>query len=288
MTTVVDAYNQAAGPVVICDFSPPRSADPAFVDRVADVPADFISVAYNPGRLPRADSITVASVIRQRLGKQTLFALSPRDMNKIALQSQLLGAAMLGLENVLVLGGDNLTEREMRHGVKQVRDIAPTALIRDVAALKEGVDYRGANLQGPADLCVGGAADLEKDFEREAKLAAAKVEAGVQFLMTQPIYSLEERERFLDLYESIAGGPLPVPVFWGLQVLTADGLVFGNVPDGVRSDLEKGRPGAEIAAEMLGEFIAGGVRGVYLVPPILKTGARDYAAAAQTLHAIRW
>ena len=163
----------------------------------------------------------------------------------------------------------------------------PTALIRDVAALKAGVDYRGANLQGPADLCVGGAVDLERDFEREAKLAAAKVEAGVQFLMTQPIYSLEEPERFLDLYESMAGGPMPVPVFWGIQVLTADGLVFGNVPDGVRSDLEKGRPAAEIAAEMLADFIAGGVRGVYLVPPILKTGARDYAAATQALRAIR-
>ena len=287
MTTVVDAYADARDgePVVICDFSPPRSGDPASVERIAEVPADFIFVAYNPGRIPRADSIAVAHVIQQRLGKRAVFSIAPRDMNTIALQSQLLGAAILGLENAVILAGDDLSEREQALGVQQVRDTAPTMLIAATAAMNEGQDYRGSNLQSPTSFCIGGTIDLGRDLEREAKLAAAKIEAGAQFLLTQPGFSLEERERFLAAYEAVSGVPLAVPVFWGLQILAEDGLVFGNVPASIREDLEKGRDGADIAAEMLASYVSAGIRGVYLVPPIRKGGVRDYAAAQSVLRA---
>ena len=287
MTTVVDAYAHARDgePVVICDFSPPRSGDPAFVERIAELPADFIVVAYNPGRIPRADSIAVAHVIQQRLGKRAVFSIAPRDMNTIALQSQLLGAAMLGLENAVILAGDDLSEREQALGVQQVRDIAPTMLIAATAAMNEGKDYRGSNLQSPTSFCIGGTIDLGRGLEREAKLAAAKVESGAQFLLSQPGFSLEERGRFLAAYEAISDAPLAVPVFWGLQILAKDGLVFGKVPASIREDLEKGRDGADIAAEMLASYVSAGIRGVYLVPPIRKGGVRDYAAAQSVLRA---
>lgn len=289
MTTVIDAYEHAAHagrPVVICDFSPPRSGDPAFVDRVAGVPADFISVAYNPGRLPRADSIAAAHVIEQRTGKQAVFSLAPRDMNTIALQSQLLGAAMLGLENAVLLGGDDLGERERTLGVRQVRDLTTTALIASATAMNAGLDYRGAALQAPTALCIGGAVDPAKEPAREARLAAAKVRAGAQFLLTQPVYEAAQREAFLAAYESAAGGPLRVPVFWGVQVLSGGGPVFGSVPAGVRADLERGRSGAAIAVEVIEAIVADGARGVYLVPPVLRGGARDYPAAAAVLDAL--
>ena len=242
MTTVVDAHDHADGPVVICDCSPPRSGDPAFVDRLADVPADFISVAYSPGRLPRADSIAVAHLIQRRTGRRAVFSLAPRDMNTIALQSQLLGATMLGLENAVLLGGDDLSDRERSLGVRQVRDLTTTALIASAAAMNAGLDYRGAALQAPAALCVGGTLDPAGASAREARLAAAKVRAGARFLITQPVHAAGQREAFLAAYASAVGEPLPVPVFWGVQVLSGDGPVFGDVPAGVRADLERGAP----------------------------------------------
>jgi hypothetical protein len=68
--------------------------------------------------------------------------------------------------------------------------------------------------------------------------------------------------------------------------LDKDGIVLGDVPDAVRAELEGGRPGAEIAAELLTTFTDAGVDGIYLAPPIIRGGARDYEAAQQVLSAI--
>jgi homocysteine S-methyltransferase len=189
------------------------------------------------------------------------------------------------MTNVVIVGGDDLTEREQQYAVKQVRDFTSTGLIAATADMNRGMDYRGANLQAPTRLCIGGAIDLGKPFESEARLAVSKVEAGAEFLITQPIYSPAERRHFLELFESVAGRPLDVPVFWGLQVLTGDGLVFGDVPTAFRRQLESGTPGTYIATQVLTQLVADGVDGVYLVPPIMRGGARDYDAAAQVLRA---
>ena len=106
------------------------------------------------------------------------------------------------------------------------------------------------------------------------------------FFITQPIYDLRLVERFLEVYEVAAGEELTRPVFWGLQVLDSRGLVFGDVPQGIREDLEKGREGVDIAAELLHEFLAAGMTTIYLVPPILRGGLRDYEAAQRVLDAL--
>jgi len=69
-------------------------------------------------------------------------------------------------------------------------------------------------------------------------------------------------------------------------VLDKDGIVLGNVPVKIRQELDGGRPGSEIGSELLQSYVAAGIRGVYLVPPILRGGARDYDAAQQVLASI--
>jgi homocysteine S-methyltransferase len=136
MTRITDAVSQSDQPVFICDFTPPRGADPSLLDGAANLrQTDFISVAYNPGKLVRVDSVAVAHQLKQRFGVDVVFNLSPRDMNKIALESRLLGAAALGLENVLVLQGDRLTERE---DATAVADYTATGLIAAARHLNEG------------------------------------------------------------------------------------------------------------------------------------------------------
>ena len=87
----------------MCDFSPPRSGEPNIVTQ-AQIDADLILVAYNPGQAVRTSSPMLAAAIQQS-GKDTVFTIATRDMNKLAVQSLLLGAHTFGRQNVGVVPG---------------------------------------------------------------------------------------------------------------------------------------------------------------------------------------
>ena len=270
----------------ICDFSPARSADPGTIDRAREMDADFISVAYNPGRAVRVDAAMLAASIKAGAGKDVTFTLGTRDMNKLALESHLLGAQLLGLDNVIVVRGDPFTQKDLSL-VREAWDITPTGLIGAIASMNEGVDFRGLNLRAPTDFCVGASIDLGRGIQREAPLTQRKVSAGAQFFITQPVFDTKEIEAFLEEYASISGGELSHPVFFGLQVLEKDGVIFSSVPERVRQDLDKGREGMDIALEILQGFLDKGIRTIYLVPPILRGGARNYVAAQKVVEEAR-
>ena len=279
MVRVVDCCYEATGrPGFICDFSPPRSGNIAEVKR-ADIPADFISIAYNPGRAVRANSAMLAAAIQREMGKETVFTIATRDMNRLAIQSLLLGAQMLGLENVVVVQGDQFNNRD--RALLAVNGYRPTELIAAIRAMNEGLDFRESSLREPTAFCVGATLDLGRGIKEEAELAVRKVEAGADFLMSQPIFDSEDAHRFRESYERQAGEALSVPIFYGLQILEAGGVLFSSVPDGVRAELEGGRSGVEIAVELYGRFREAGLNDVYLMPPIRRGGARDYGAARE-------
>ena len=106
MARVTELCHEVTGrPCIICDFSPPRSGRPV-AELAASLSVDLVSVAYNPGRSVRTDSAMLASHIRKATGREVVFTLATRDMNVLALQSHLLGAQLLELENVIVVQGD--------------------------------------------------------------------------------------------------------------------------------------------------------------------------------------
>ena len=248
----------------------------------ADIDADFISVAYNPGRAVRVNSAMLAAAINDRVGKQVLFTLATRDMNKLALQSQMLGAQLLGLENVVVVEGDPFSQRD-RALVKAARDIRPTGLIAAIKGMNEGVDFRDSQLRSPTDFCIGATLDLGRGIEKEAELAQRKTKAGAHFFISQPIFDVADAARFEDALVNASGEILAIPVFFGIQVLEQDGVIFSSVPDKVREELNKGRSGVEIALETYREFQDKQLHNVYLVPPIRRGGARNYDAARELL-----
>ncbi|MCI0437683.1 MAG: methylenetetrahydrofolate reductase [Chloroflexi bacterium] len=287
MTKVADRAKAEPGRTVfICDFSPPRGADPALLEDAKHLDVDFISVAYNPGKSVRLNSAVAAHWIKANAGKDALFTLATRDMNKVAAQSLLLGAQLLGLENVVVVKGDDFTERELS-SVKDVNDFRPTELIASIAKMNEGVDFRGSNLRAPTDFCIGATIDLNRDTRRELALTRRKAEAGAQFFMAQPTYDPQVPRRFLERYAERYGEELSPPVFHGMQVMVKDSIMFGDVPQWVKDGLESGRPGPDIALELLQSFTNAGFRTIYLVPPILRGGRRDYEAAQAVLEAFR-
>ena len=153
------SYEATGHTCFICDFSPPRSGDSGVL-RQAAIDADFISVAYNPGRAVRVNSAMLAVGIKQQLGKEVSFTLATRDMNKLALQSQLLGAQLLGLENAIVVQGDPFTPRDLER-VKAAGDVTPTGLIAAITGMNQGRDFRESQLREPTDFCVGATLDPE-------------------------------------------------------------------------------------------------------------------------------
>ena len=285
MAKITERCYEATGrSAVICDFSPPRTGetDPL---RQAAIDADFISVAYNPGRAVRVNSAMLAAAIKEQVGKETVFTLATRDMNLLALQSLLLGAQVLGLENVVIVRGDPLSQRDLAF-FQEADGIKPTDLIAAIGEMNRGVDFRGSRLRAATDFCVGGTMDLGRGVREEARLALHKVQAGAQFFITQPIFDPGDAAGFYDAYAAAAGQALDVPVFFGLQVLEKDGVLFSTVPDRMLRDLESGRSGVDIALELFQGFREAGLHNVYLVPPIRRGGARGYEAAREVLAAV--
>ena len=287
MTTVTEHYKSAGNDVIfICDFSPPRAITSTYLGSAQQLDADFICVAYNPGKSVRIDSAMLAHTIEQRAGKKTIFNLATRDMNKLAIQTHLLGAQMLGLVNIIIVQGDLFTERDLMLA-KEVNDYKPTELIAAVAALNQGIDYRGRQLGAPTNYCIGASLDFGKGIKREAQLAYRKVLAGAHFFIAQPVFDTNVISQFHESYHEVSGQPFSLPVFYGLQVLEKDGVVFSSVPQYIKDDLANGRLGTDIALEHLEEFVNLGIRTIYLMAPILRGGGRNYDSAQLIIEQAR-
>ncbi len=287
MTTVVAKRTQNEDAVLfMCDFSPPRGADPRLLEGARQLDADLISVAYNPGKSVRVNPAFAAHWIKENTGTDVVFSLATRDMNRLASQSLLLGAALLGLENVVCLKGDDFTEGELA-SVKGVNDFRPTELVSSINSMNRGLDYKGLRLRSPTNFCIGATIDLGHGIERQIRLTRRKVESGARFFLLQALFEPQPLTEFLTGYAQRYGEALSAPVFCGIQVMARDGVVFGNIPDWVNADLAKGRTGEDIALQVLQAFVELGHRSIYLTAPVLRGGRRDYQAAQRVIETFR-
>ena len=286
MTKVVDRFEQKSErTVLICDFSPPRGGDPQLLGPAGRLDVDFISVAYNPGKSTRLNPAIAAHWIKANTDRDVVFTLATRDMNKVAVQSLLLGAHLLGLENVVVVKGDTFTDKDLSL-VRDVNDYRPTQLIRSINEMNQGIDFKGLKLRSPTDFCVGATIDMGRGITSEAKLTRRKVEAGARFFLAQPAYDPAEPRGFMEAYADLFGDELIQPIFHGVQVLTQDSIMLGSVPEWVTDDLAKARSGVDIALQVVASYARAGLRSIYLVPPILRGGRRDYEAAQAVLEGV--
>ena len=136
----------------------------------------------------------------------------------------------------------------------------------------------------PTDFCIGATVDLGRGIDREARLAVRKVQAGAHFLITQPVFDPADVARFTDACARVAGDALTVPVFYGVGLMEPDGVSFASVPQWVTDDLANGRSGVDIGLEVWAGLQTAGVSDCYVVPPIRRSGARNYAAAREFIQ----
>lgn len=270
----------------VCDFTPPRGSDASLLENDLDIPSDVISVAYNPGKSVRVSSALAAHWIQTNTKLDVMFTIATRDMNKIAIESFLLGSALLGLENLVIVKGDQFRPAELSL-VKPVDDFKPTELIKAVTSMNDGLDFKGGSLRSKTNFCIGATIDLGLGLHSQVRLTRYKILAGAQFFLMQAVFEPKLIKQFHELYQDTYGQELSTPIFYGLQVITVESLVFCDVPDWINKDLETGRPPTEIASEALNTFVESGFKSIYLIPPILSGGRRDYRAASQVINSFR-
>ena len=285
--TVVEVARRIdESPTIVCDVSPPRGPSPDLLRDAALLDAEFLYTAYNPGQSVRVNSVATAATLDRRFGVRGIFSLATRDMNRIAIQSLLLGASMLDLRNVVVLKGDPLRPRD-EGIVNEVNDYTSTTLVRDISQMNRGRDFRGLQLQEQTAFCIGATADLGRGLAAEIALTVRKIRAGAEFFLCQPQFDSDLFREFDESVDHQGRGDRRVLLFAGVQLLHPRGVDFGNVPEWVYQQIRGGRTGMDIAVEQATRLWEVGVRQFYVVPPILEGGRRDYEATQQLIGSLR-
>jgi len=180
----------------------------------------------------------------------------------------------------VVVQGDPFGQQDQAR-VASVNDYLPTGLIAAIAQMNQGIDFKEGQLRSPTDFCIGATIDLSRGIEEEAQLAVRKVQAGAEFLITQPVFNVDHVARYRESYAYHAGKAGTLPIYFGLQILEKDGVLFSSVPESVRSELEGGRSGVDIVLELYQRFQEARLNNIYLMPPIKRGGARNYEAAEE-------
>jgi methylenetetrahydrofolate reductase (NADPH) len=188
------------GFVVTSECGPPRGSDPEIIRKKGELlrgVVDGVNVTDNQTAVVRMSSLA-ASVILKGMGLEPILQMVCRDRNRIALQSDILGAAALGINNVLCLSGDHQKFGDHPQG-KNVYDIDSIQLIGVVCRLRdEGKFLGGEEVKGKPMMFVGAAENPFADpFEIRAARLGKKVKAGCEFIQTQCIYNMERFSRWM-------------------------------------------------------------------------------------------
>jgi methionine synthase I (cobalamin-dependent)/5,10-methylenetetrahydrofolate reductase len=265
--------------VVSVELDPPRGVSTRKVLEGARLLAhrgvDAVNIADSPMARIRMSALALAYQVRTQFPRlQIILHFTTRDRNLMGLQSDLLGCHAIGLNTILCLTGDPPSLGDYPSATA-VYDTDSMGLIRIVRGMNGGVDLAGNSIGDTTTFAVGcGVNPTAEDLDVELDRFRRKLDAGAQFVMTQPLYELEAWERFL---ERLGGRP-PVPILIGILPLQsfrhADFLhneVPGiQVPAWIRERMhEAGNEGQRVGVELARDLLAGcrrSANGVYLMP----------------------
>lgn len=223
---------------------------------------DAINVTDLQSSVMRLGSMAVCHLLKDR-GIDPIFQLTCRDRNRLALQSDLLSAWVLGIRNVLALTGDHTTLGDHPEAMP-VFDLDSVSLLRVIGRLNEGFDMTGNQLKGFPDFFPGAVvnpgADNEAAMEMQIIKMERKIEAGARFFQTQGIFDLDLFERFMKRVEG-----LKIPVLGGVILLKSAGMArFMNknvagvfVPEPLIKEMEETKDKVKTSVKIAGELIKG-------------------------------
>jgi len=167
---------------------------------------NMINVSDSPMARPRMSPISAGKLLKDSLGLEIIVHYTCRDRNILGIQSDLLGAAALGLDNFLALGGDppSIGDYPFATGVY---DLTSEGLVSMLSSLNRGVDPLGNPLGRQTGFLIGMGLGIGKDTEKELAAAQNKADKGAHFVITQPVFHIAQSARTL---EGLQEAGLPV------------------------------------------------------------------------------
>jgi len=266
---------QAGKFLVTSEIGPPKGIETKQILEDAELVrgrVDAINVTDLQSSVMRLGSLAVCSLLKQH-GLEPIFQVTCRDRNRLALQSDILSAAALGIENLLILTGDHPTLGDHPEA-KPVFDLDSVQLLGVVQNLQQGTDMNGNKLSGTAPkFCVGAVVNPGADpIEPQIIKMEKKIEAGAEFFQTQAIYDIGIFENFLNKIKH-----LKTTILGGIVLLKSAGMarymnknVAGvSVPDSLIKEMEEAKDkvakSVEIASRLIKE-LKPLCQGVHIMP----------------------
>jgi len=262
--------------VVTTEVGPLKGTDTTELEEVAELllgRVDATNVTDQQSSVMRLGSMATCHLLKEK-GLDPVFQMTCRDRNRLALQSDLLSAHILGIENVLAITGD-LPSLGDHPQAKPVYDLDSVQLLWVIGKLNEGYDMMGNELAGKTNFFSGAVvnpgADTDASFELQLIKMEKKIAAGARFFQTQAVYDVNSFTKFMKRVEGLG-----VPVLAGVIPLKSVGMArFMNknvagvfVPEELINQMaeaeDKVKTGIEIAANLIKE-LKGICQGVHIM-----------------------
>ena len=234
---------------------------------------DVVGLTDNHAGQPRMSPLAAVALAREQ-GVETIVHVSCRDRNRLALQSQVVGAAALGSEGVLCLYGDPV------EGVPHVQDLTTTSLIAEVK-----------RWAAPHELAIGAVVNpFAEDLDREIRLLERKCAAGAEFVQSQMIFDLDRLREFLKRTEDLLAD---IRFYASVAMLRnqrmadrARGLPGCLLPDAMYRQISTGG-GLEVATELATQLARiPGVDALHIYPLGAEAATREVAATFRSARGV--
>jgi 5,10-methylenetetrahydrofolate reductase len=207
--------------IVTAEAGPPKGTDIKKIVHEVELlkgKVDAVNVTDNQSAVMRINSMSFCKIILD-MGLEPILQMTCRDRNRIGLQSDLLGASILGINNVLCMTGDHPNAGDHKEA-KSVYDIESVQLLKVVDELNNGKDMMGNDVQGATDFYQGAVVTPESvPIEPQLMKFEKKVNAGANFFQTQAIYDIDKFKDFMTIAKKF-----PVKILAGLVLLKSAGM----------------------------------------------------------------
>src|SRR4030065_590122 len=265
---------------VTAEVGPPKGTSASVIRRKGELLkfyCDALNVTDNQTAIVRMSSLS-GSVILREMGIDPVMQMVVRDRNRIAIQSDILGAVALGIRNVLCLSGDH--QKFGNHpDAKGVYDIDSIQLVQTLKTMRDEKKFLcGEGISGEVLLFVGAVENTFYDpFEYRVVRLAKKIRAGADFIQTQAVYDVNKfskwiemiRDRGLDKQVHILAGVIPIKSV-GMARYMRDNVLGVSVPDEIVTRLEDARDvkeeGVKITLEIIEQLKEiDGIHGIHIM-----------------------
>lgn len=277
-TNLEKLFNQGEF-VVTAELGPPKSASIKLIEKKANFLrdcVDAVNITDNQTAVIRMSSLAT-SVIAKKNGLEPILQMTCRDRNRIAMQSDIIGSAALGINNVLCLSGDHQTLGN-HPGAKNVFDIDSIQLVSVLKNMRDEAIFQNKELiKYPPKLLIGAAANPFADpFEYRAIRLAKKIKAGADFIQTQAIFDVERFSRWMEdvrgrgLHEKvyIMAGVTPLKSYRAASFMTnvAGVTIQEEILERMKNAKDQKAEGIEICLEVIKKIRKiKGVRGLHVM-----------------------